>query len=98
LYDAGGKVVLDYGCGPGYLTKYLLEEGAAHVTGIDVSEGEIEQAIERARENGLEERSRFLVADGHATEFHDDSFDLIVGSAILHHLDLRRALLEIRRI
>jgi ubiquinone/menaquinone biosynthesis C-methylase UbiE len=98
LYEPAGKVVLDYGCGPGYLTKYLLEQGAAHVTGIDVSDGEIEQARERARANGLEDRSRFLVADGHATEFPDDSFDLIVGDAILHHLDLRRALVELRRI
>jgi SAM-dependent methyltransferase len=98
LYAPAGKVVLDYGCGPGYLTKYLIEQGAAHVTGIDVSDGEIEQARERARTHGLEDRSRFLVADGHATEFADDSFDLIVGDAILHHLDLRRALIEIRRI
>jgi SAM-dependent methyltransferase len=98
LYDPAGKVVLDYGCGPGYLTKYLLERGATHVTGIDVSDGEIEQAVERARKNGLEDRSRFLAADAHATEFADDSFDLIVGDAILHHLDLRRALVEIRRI
>jgi ubiquinone/menaquinone biosynthesis C-methylase UbiE len=98
LYHPTGMVVLDYGCGPGYLTKYLIDQGASHVTGIDVSDGEVEQAIERARENGIADRSRFLVADGHATEFPGDSFDLIVGAAILHHLDLRRALTEIRRI
>ena len=98
FYDPAGKVVLDYGCGPGYLTKYLIEHGAVHVTGIDVSEGEIEQAHLRAREEGLADRSRFLVVDAHATEFPDDSFDLIVGDSILHHLDLRVALEEIRRI
>jgi ubiquinone/menaquinone biosynthesis C-methylase UbiE len=98
LYDPSGKDVLDYGCGPGYLTKYLVDGGAKTVTGIDVSDGEIEQARKRAEENGIADRSRFLVADAHATDFHDDSFDLIVGAAILHHLDLRRALVEIRRI
>jgi ubiquinone/menaquinone biosynthesis C-methylase UbiE len=98
FYDPAGKVVLDYGCGPGYLTKYLLESGAVSVTGIDVSDGEIEQARERAEREGLSGASRFLVADAHATGFPDDSFDLIVGDSILHHLDLRIALQEIRRI
>jgi SAM-dependent methyltransferase len=98
FYDPAGKVVLDYGCGPGYLTKYLIDQGAVHVTGIDVSEGEIEQARIRAREDGLEDKSNFLVADAHATDFPDDSFDVIVGESILHHLDLRVALEELRRI
>jgi ubiquinone/menaquinone biosynthesis C-methylase UbiE len=99
LYDPAGKVVLDYGCGPGYLTKTLLDRGAVHVTGIDISEAEIEQARESARELGLEDRSRHLVADAHdLVDFEDDSFDLIVGDAILHHLNMRVALEEIRRI
>jgi SAM-dependent methyltransferase len=98
FYDPAGKVVLDYGCGPGYLTKYLFDHGALHVTGIDVSEGEIEQARLRAAREDFENRSRFLVADAHATGLSDDSFDLIVGESILHHLDLRVALEEIRRI
>src|SRR5664279_4035622 len=66
-YDPAGKDVLDYGCGPGYLTKYLIERGALHVTGIDVSEGEIEQARISARDDGLQDKSNFLVADAHAT-------------------------------
>jgi len=97
-YDPAGKVVLDYGCGPGYLTEYLLDRGAVHVTGIDISEGEIEQARERAREDGTADRSTHLVADAHDLEFPDDSFDLIVGDSILHHLDLKVALEEIRRV
>jgi ubiquinone/menaquinone biosynthesis C-methylase UbiE len=98
LYDPAGKDVLDYGCGPGYLAKHLVDSGAESVTGFDVSEGEIEQARERAEQNGISDRCRFLVADAHATDFPDDSFDLIVGTAILHHLELRTALVELRRI
>lgn len=97
-YDPAGKVVLDYGCGPGYLTSYLFGRGALRVTGIDVSEGEIRQAREEAASEGFAERSSFMVADAHATGLPDDSFDLIVGESILHHLDLRVALEEIRRI
>jgi ubiquinone/menaquinone biosynthesis C-methylase UbiE len=98
FYDPSGKVVLDYGCGPGYLTKYLIDNGAVSVTGIDVSDGEIEQARARAEQDGVQDRTRFEVADAHRTDFPDNSFDLIVGDSILHHLDLRVALAEIRRI
>jgi ubiquinone/menaquinone biosynthesis C-methylase UbiE len=98
LYDAAGKDVLDYGCGPGYLARHLIDEGAKSVVGIDVSDAEIERARERVREQGIEDRCTFLAADAHAMEFPDDSFDVIVGDSILHHLELRRALLEIRRV
>jgi ubiquinone/menaquinone biosynthesis C-methylase UbiE len=98
FYDPAGKVVLDYGCGPGYLTKELLDRGAVHVTGIDISEAEIQQARVKAEEEGVADRSRHLVADAHNLEFEDDSFDLIVGDSILHHLDMEVALKEIRRV
>jgi len=39
-----------------------------------------------------------LVADGHKTPFRDHAFDLVLGQAILHHLDIEEALLEVRRI
>lgn len=97
-YDTAGKQVLDYGCGPGYLTNYLLGRGAVHVTGIDISDAEIERARERARADGVADRSTHLVADAHDLSFEDDAFDLIVGDSILHHLDLEVALKEIRRV
>lgn len=98
FYDPSGKVVLDYGCGPGYKARYLLEGGALHVTGIDISEGEIEQAQLMAEREGFAEKTRFLATDAHATGLDSHSFDLVVGEAILHHLDLRVALEEIKRI
>src|SRR5439155_13135712 len=64
----------------------------------ELSDRELAQARERAEQNGIADRSHFLVADAPATDFADDSFDLIVDAAILHHLELRTALLEIRRI
>jgi len=98
FYDPSGKIVLDYGCGPGYRTGYLIEHDALHVTGIDISEGEIEQARLMAQQEGFADRTNFLAADAHATGLPDHSFDLIVGDAILHHLELRVALEEIKRI
>lgn len=98
LYDPAGKRVLDYGCGEGRFSFELLDRGAAHVTGIDISEARIEAAKERARERGVQERVAFSTADAHATGLTAGSFDLVIGSDILHHLDLEAALLELKRL
>lgn len=98
LYDPRGKRVLLYGCGRASETERLIQAGAAHVDGIDISDYEIAQAQRTAREGGYEGRVDFRAGDAHATGFPDDSFDLIVGTAILHHLDVHRALIELRRV
>lgn len=97
-YDPTGKQVLDYGCGDGYLTFQLLDRGAAHVTGFDIAEPALEQAKAAAAERGLEDQTTFLIADAHQTPFEENSFDLVVGIAILHHLKLDEAIPELRRI
>lgn len=90
LYDPAGKDVLLYGCGPANEAVGLLSRGARSVSGFDISEAE----IAKGRRPGIDLR----VADAHDTPYADDSFDLIVGSGILHHLDLAVALGEIQRI
>ena len=98
FYDPRGKNALDYGCGDGGLSVRLLEQGASRVTGIDISAVLVEEARRRTAAAGFADRTRFVVADAHETEFSDGEFDLVVGIAILHHLDLTRALPELRRI
>ena len=58
----------------------------------------IEQAIEHARAEGLEDRLTFRVMDAEQLEFADDSFNLVCGSGVLHHLDLNRAYAEVARV
>jgi hypothetical protein len=48
LYDPAGKRVLDYGCGEGRFSFHLLENGAASVTGFDISSKRISAATSRA--------------------------------------------------
>ncbi len=98
LYDPHGQRVLLYGCGPANEAGRFVSAGAAHVAGIDISDSEIAQAWSTARESGYDDRVDFRAGDAHATGFPDDSFDLVVGTAILHHLDVHRALVELRRI
>jgi ubiquinone/menaquinone biosynthesis C-methylase UbiE len=98
LFDPRGKRVLLYGCGPANDARRYVEAGAARVEGIDISEAEIARAARRARAEGFAHRVDFRAGDAHVTGYPDDCFDLIVGLAILHHLDVPRALAELRRI
>jgi SAM-dependent methyltransferase len=98
LFDAQGKRVLLYGCGPGAEVELLARKGAAEITGIDISDRDIASAQANAARLGLGDNVRFLVQDAHHTDFPDASFDLVVGTAILHHLDLRLALAELKRL
>ena len=93
--DCAGKRVLEYGCGPGSHAFDLARRGAK-VTGIDISPVAIDIARREAEADGLE--ITFEVMDAERTTFADGSFDLIVGTGILHHLDLDRTYAEIARL
>ena len=91
-----GGNVLELGCGQDSNAIFMARNGAREVTGIDISSVAIEQAHERARQHQVTHVS-FEVMDAEAVTFPDDSFDLICGVAILHHLDLRKTLAGLAR-
>ncbi len=94
---APGRKVLEYGCGRGSFAFFLAQQGAEAVVGIDISETGIEQARQKAAEEGLE-NARFHVMNAEAMDFEDGSFDVVCGTGILHHLDLEKAFSEISRV
>jgi ubiquinone/menaquinone biosynthesis C-methylase UbiE len=88
--------VLEIGCGEGDLSRQLAER-AARVVGIDVAEG----CIERANQNvgaGDSDRLMFYAMDAEQLAFPADSFDVVCGRAIVHHLVLDRVLNEVARV
>lgn len=80
-----GKTILDLGCGYGG-NAVLLATLGARVTGIDISPKSIELATERAAANGVAERTNFVCAPIGTSELGNESFDVIWGDNILHHL------------
>lgn len=92
-----GERVLEYGCGPGSAAFFLAENGAS-VTGIDLSPVAIEKAAEEAERRGVANATEFRVMNAEALDLADDSFGLVCGTGILHHLDLDRAYGEIARV
>lgn len=91
-----GKNILEYGCGPGSYAFSLAQKGAM-VTGIDIADYAIKIADEKAKQENLS-NIKFLVMDAENTSFDNNNFDLICGTGILHHLDMRKASSEISRI
>lgn len=92
-----GKTVLDYGCGHGMASVLLARRGAS-VAAFDLSPWYLAEAAERARANDVGGRVHFVHAAAEALPFANHAFDCVWGNAILHHLDLERALPELRRV
>jgi ubiquinone/menaquinone biosynthesis C-methylase UbiE len=96
LGDLSGKRVLEYGCGNyGDLSVKLARSGA-EVVAVDLSFESIKSTRSIASQLSLP--VRVMKIDCEALPFIEDSFDLVVGRAILHHLDLSPALSEIHRV
>ncbi|MFF4325274.1 methyltransferase domain-containing protein [Streptomyces sp. NPDC001591] len=93
--------LLDVGCGPGTITADLadLVGPGGRVTAVDAAPDVLDQAAAYAAERGLEGAVDFAVADVHALEFPDDTFDVVHAHQVLQHVgDPVRALREMRRV
>ena len=90
------KVVLDYGCGVGSVTEKIAKFNPSKLYGVDISEVSIDKATQNAED--LDLKINYSVDNCEATKFKSESFDLVFGSGILHHLNLNIALKEISRI
>ncbi len=93
--NAKGKKYLEYGCGEGS-SAYLIAKNGGQVTGIDISDYAIEQAHLKAQNEHLKIDFKHMNAE--ALDFEIDSFDVVCGSGIIHHLELIKAYKEISRV
>lgn len=90
------KTYLEYGCGPGSYSFTIAEKGGK-VTGIDISDWAINEANKEAKQNNLS-LANYKVMNAEALDFNKDTFDVVCGSGILHHLDLEKAYKELSRV
>lgn len=85
LGDVNGKIILDAGCGNGYLSVKMAKAGAK-VTGVDVSENMILYANEKARkEKEKKDLELKFLCDSCSTleNQQDDFFDIVVSNYVL---------------
>ncbi len=89
---------LEIGSGTGYFSLNLLQLGTIKsLTATDISPGMLRRLSETAEALGLEART--VATEAEQLPFGDESFDLVFGHAVLHHIpDLGRAFAEFRRV
>ncbi|SJZ39248.1 Methyltransferase domain-containing protein [Enhydrobacter aerosaccus] len=82
----GTSSLLDYGCGAGDLMRVLVGLGArAPFAGCDVSQGMLEEALRRWP-MAAAPLPRLETQRDERTPFADGQFDIVVASAVLHHV------------
>ena len=94
--ETNEKDVLDFGCGTGSFTEKVLNFNPKRIVAIDISE----EAIKIAKESSNKKQIsiEYRVENCESLNLSSESFDLIYGSGILHHLDLDKSLGELKRI
>ncbi len=91
---------LEIGAGTGYLSLNLMQAGVINkLTATDISPGMLEALAANAKNLGLASRVKTKPVDAEKLPFKDNSFDLVFGHAILHHIpDLDQAFREFHRV
>jgi SAM-dependent methyltransferase len=89
---------LEIGAGTGYFSLNLLQTGVVRdAVCTDISPGMLAALEANAERLGLGVET--VACDAEALPFADETFDLVLGHAVLHHLpDLGRAFGEFRRV
>ncbi|MBJ7985698.1 class I SAM-dependent methyltransferase [Bacillus cereus] len=83
IVDVQNKQVIDIGCGGGIYTKELALMGAKNVVGLDFSK----EILQAAKENcNAFPNISFIHGDAHNIPYPNESFDLVISRAVIHHL------------
>lgn len=74
-----GDRVFELGCGKGRVAAHLASISGAHVTGINIDQGQLNSAIDFAKANQISEQCQFINADFNDLPFafEDNTFDCI---------------------
>ncbi len=97
---AGFGSVLEVGAGTGFFLINLALGGClegAELAATDISQGMLEVCARNGAEHGLDIATR--QGDAEALPYEDDSFDLVIGHAFIHHLPVPGAAIrEMHRV
>lgn len=94
-----GEQVLDAGCGVGGSALWLVQETGCNVTGLSLSQRQIEQATTLAMARHQSDAAIFEVGDFCDTRYEDASFDVVWAiESVCHAVDKAAFLREAHRL
>jgi len=98
---AGGRTVLEYGCGQGAIACAVAPRAARHI-GVDIAAGEVAMAREHIARRGLANVELSAVPEGEVLDrvaAYRGAIDVFLLYAVLEHmtLDERLAVLRLAR-
>lgn len=96
-----GQRVVDFGCGPGFLSLALadLVGDTGHVYGLDINSEFVRRSTARVAENNKQDAATFLHLTGDALPLENGSVDRVICKNVLEYVpDLEGTLLELKRI
>jgi 2-polyprenyl-3-methyl-5-hydroxy-6-metoxy-1,4-benzoquinol methylase len=88
-----GQRALEIGCGTGLFTEMFADRGA-QIVAVDISS----ELLAKARARNLPPDQVIFLEKRFEDCEVDGPFDAVIGSSILHHLDIGEALVNIRRL
>lgn len=93
LSDVGEATpgILEIGCGSGALTVALLQRGAKHASGVDLSPGSIDAARRRVADANFDDRTSFRVGDAASVELQEHDW-VVLDRVICCYRDVSRLL------
>ena len=100
LHLQAGEAVLDVGCGPGAIARWLARQtkGANRIVGVDVNRYLINEAIALTRKEGLADAITFEEGNAQALPFASDIFDVTLSCTVLEEGDADKMLAELVRV
>ncbi len=96
-YDSKNKTVLDLGCGTGRDSLLALEKGFK-VVSLDFSEKQLELLGKKVKERGFENKHTLILGDMSDIDFKEESFDIVMAIASLHHLKKEEQIEIVKKI
>ena len=91
--------VVDFGCGYGSSAVWLASHIGCHVSGITLSQDQVDEATRLARERHVGHLVQFCRMDFHQTKFAPETFDIVMAiESIAHSTNKPRVLHEAYRL
>jgi 2-polyprenyl-3-methyl-5-hydroxy-6-metoxy-1,4-benzoquinol methylase len=96
-FQSPSQRLLDFGCGWGNASMIYSHIGY-QVAGFDVCEDNVIECRRKAEKYGFSDRTNFSVQTAEDLSYADESFDVVAGLDILHHVGVEPALRGARRV